>query len=79
MEGKNKPFKVVATEFLIHDLIERKAATFRRIHIVEGISLDLANKLRELKNYDNSNHRTYADTETMKAIILHSTENKLFD
>ena len=79
MEGKNRPFKVIATEFLIRDLIERKAATFRRIHIMEDISADFANKLRELKNYDDKNHRSYADQETMKAIILHATENKLFD
>jgi len=79
MEGKNRPFKVIATEFLIRDLIERKASTFRRIHIMEDISADLANKLRELKNYDDENHRSYADQETMKAIILHATENKLFD
>lgn len=79
MEGKNRPFKVIATEFLIHDLIEKKVATFRRIHVVEGISLDLANKLQELKTYDANNNRSYADQETMKAIILHATENKLFD
>lgn len=79
MEGKNKPFKVIATEFLIRDLIEKKASTFRRIHVVEDISADLANKLQELKSYDDKNHRSYADQETMKAIILHATENKLFD
>ena len=79
MEGKNRPFKVIATEFLIRDLIERKASTFRRIHVVEDISADFASKLRELKNYDDKNHRNYADQETIKAIILHATENKLFD
>lgn len=79
MEGKNRPFKVIATEFLIRDLIEKKAATFRRIHVVEDISADFASKLQELKSYDDKNHRSYADQETMKAIILHATENKLFD
>ena len=79
MEGKNRPFKVIATQFLIRDLIERKAAIFRRIHIVEDISADLASKLQELKSYDDKNHRNYADQETIKAIILHATENKLFD
>ena len=79
MEGKNRPFKVIATQFLIRDLIERKAATFRRIHIVEDISADFASKLQELKSYDDKNHRNYADQETIKAIILHATENKLFD
>ena len=79
MEGKNRPFKVIATEFLIRDLIEKKSATFRRIHIVTDISVDLADKLHELKSYDDKNHRSYADRETMKAIILHATENRLFD
>jgi hypothetical protein len=79
MEGKNRPFKVIATEFLVRDLIEKKSATFRRIHIVTDISVDLADKLHELKSYDDKNHRNYADTETMKAIILHATENRLFD
>ena len=79
MEGKNKPFKVIATEFLIRDLIEKKDSTFRRIHVVEDISTDLASKLLELKNYDDKNHRSYADQETIKAIILHATENRLYD
>ena len=79
MEGKNKPFKVIATEFLVRDLIEKKSATFKRINIVTDISVDLADKLHELKSYDDKNYRSYADTETMKAIILHATENRLFD
>ena len=79
MEGKTRPFKVIATQFLIRDLIEKKSATFRRIHIVTDISVDLADKLHELKSYDDKNHRNYADTETMKAIILHATENRLYD
>lgn len=79
MEGKNRPFKVIATEFLIRDLIEKKSATFKRINIVTDISVDLADKLHELKNYDDKNHRSYADNETIKAIILHATENRLYD
>jgi len=79
MEGKNRPFKVIATEFLIRDLIEKKSATFKRIDIVTDISVDLADKLHELKNYDDKNHRSYADNETIKAIILHATENRLYD
>ena len=79
MEGKNKPFKTMATEFLIHDLVETKYATFKRINIVEHISSDLASKLQELKEYDDKNYRSYADKEVMKSIILHATENRLFD
>ena len=79
MEGKNKPFKTIATQFLIHDLVETKSATFRRINMVEEISADLAGKLEELRQYDNKNHRSYADREVMKTVILHATENRLFD
>jgi hypothetical protein len=79
MEGKNKPFKTIATEFLIHDLINNKSATFKRINIVEKISADLAGKLLELKQYDDKNFRSYANEEVMKAIILHATENRLYD
>ena len=79
MEGKNRPFKVIATEFLIRDLIEKKSATFKRIDIVTDISVDLADKLHELKSYDDKHHRSYADNETIKAIILHATENRLYD
>ena len=79
MEGKNKPFKTIATEFLIHDLVETKSATFRRINIVEQISADLASKLEELKVYDGKNYRSYADREVMKSIIMYATENRLFD
>jgi len=79
MEGKNKPFKTIATQFLIHDLVDTKSATFRRINMVEEISTDLAGKLEELRQYDSKNHRSYADQEVMKAVILHATENRLFD
>jgi hypothetical protein len=79
MEGKNKPFKVIATQFLIHDLIQKKSATFKRINTVEQISADFASKLQELNEYDRKNNHNYADQEVMKAIILHATENKLFD
>jgi len=79
MEGKNKPFKIIATEFLINELIERKSATFKRINKVEQVSTDFASKLQELYEYDRKNNHRYADQEVIKAIILHATENKLFD
>jgi hypothetical protein len=79
MEGKNKPFKVIATQFLIHDLIQKKSATFKRINTVEQISADFASKLQELNEYDRKNNHNYADQEVMKAIILHATENRLYD
>ena len=79
MEGKNRPFKTVATEFLIRDLIEKYSATFKRISTVREISTDLADKLQTLHNYHNSQYRSYCDDDTRKAIIEHAIANNLFD
>ena len=79
MEGKNKPFKTIATEILINELVDKQDATFRRLEIVSEISTDLADKLHELKTYNGKNYRSYADRDVAKAIIEHAIENKLFD
>jgi len=79
MEGKNRPFKTVATEFLISDLIEKYSATFKRINTVKEISADLADKLQTLHEYHNSQYRSYADDNTKKAVIEHAIANNLFD
>ena len=79
MEGKNRPFKTIATEFLIRDLIEKYSDSFKRIETVKAISTDLADKLQILHQYHNSQYRTYADDETRKAIIEHAIANNLFD
>jgi hypothetical protein len=79
MEGKNRPFKTVATEFLIRDLIEKYSATFKRINTVREISADLADKLQTLQEYHNSQYRSYCDDNTKKAVIEHAIENNLFD
>jgi len=79
MEGKNRPFKTIATEFLISDLIEKYSATFKRINTVKDISADLADKLQTLYEYHNSQYRSYADDNTKKAVIEHAIANNLFD
>jgi rRNA-processing protein FCF1 len=79
MEGKNRPFKTIATEFLIRDLIETYSATFKRINTVKDISIDLADKLQILHQYHNSQYRSYADDATRKAVIEHAIANNLFD
>ena len=79
MEGKNRPFKTVATEFIINDLIENYSATFKRITTVREISTDLADKLQMLHDYQNSQYRSYADDNTKKAVIEHAIANNLFD
>jgi hypothetical protein len=79
MEGKNRPFKTIATEFLIRDLIETYSATFKRINTVKDVSTDLADKLQTLHQYHNSQYRSYADDDTRKAVIEHAKANNLFD
>ena len=79
MEGKNRPFKTVATEFLINDLITKYKDTFKRINTVREISTDLADKLQTLHNYHNSQYRSYCDDDTRKAVIEHAKANNLFD
>ena len=79
MEGKNRPFKTIATEFLIRDLIEKYSATFKRIETVKAISIDLADKLQILHQYHNSQYRSYCDDATRKAVIEHAIANNLFD
>ena len=79
MEGKNRPFKTIATEFLISDLIEKHNATFKRINTVRDISADLADKLQTLYEYHNSQYRSYADDNTKIAVIEHAIANNLFD
>lgn len=79
MEGKNRPFKTIATEFLIRDLIETYNATFKRIETVRKISADLADKLQTLWEYHNSQYRSYCDDNTKKAVIEHAIANNLFD
>ena len=79
MEGKNRPFKTIATEFLISELIEKYSATFKRINTVREISADLADKLQTLHEYHNSQYRSYCDDNTKKAVIEHAIANNLFD
>jgi len=79
MEGKNRPFKTIATEFLIRDLIEKYSDSFKRIETVKAISTDLADKLQILHQYHNSQYRSYADDNTRKAVIEHAIANNLFD
>ena len=79
MEGKNRPFKTIATEFLISDLIANYNATFKRINTVKEISTDLADKLQTLWEYHNSQYRSHCDDATKAAVIEHAKANNLFD
>ena len=79
MEGKNRPFKTMATELLIEQLIRDKKASFDRINIVSTVSKDLGDKLAILNEYHAKNQKLYADTHIKQTIIEHAKENNLFD
>ena len=79
MEGKNRPFKTMATEILIEKLVQDKKATFDRINIVNTVSRDLADKLTVLYLYYKNNNRPYADGKTKETIVEFAKENNLFD
>jgi hypothetical protein len=79
MEGKNRPFKTMATEILIEKLIQDKKATFDRINIVKTVSRDLADKLTVLNDYHSKTSRPYADRPTKETIVEFAKENNLFD
>lgn len=79
MEGKNRPFKTMATEILIEKLVNDKKYTFERINIVKIVSTDLADKLTVLNDYHRKNRKPYADISTKETIIEFALENNLFD
>jgi hypothetical protein len=79
MEGKNRPFRTMATEFLIEKLINEKKYTFDRINIVKTVSKDLGNKLTVLSQYNTKHSRPYADNKTKETIVEFAKENNLFD
>ncbi len=79
MEGKNRPFRTMATEFLIEQMIKDKRYTFDRINIVSTVSKDLGDKLTILSEYNRINGRPYADGNVKKTIIDYAKEHNLFD
>jgi len=79
MEGKNRPFKTMATEILVEKLVKDKKSTFDRINIVKSVSADLAEKLSTLYSYDRNHSKPYADRATKEIIIEHAKQNNLFD
>ena len=79
MEGKNRPYRTMATEFLVEDLCRNNRAIFDRIEFVKEISTDLADKLETLRVYHKNNNRNYASDEIKNIIVEHAKENNLFD
>jgi hypothetical protein len=79
MEGKNRPFKTMATVILIEQLVKDKKSTFDRINIVHTVSKDLGEKLTILNEYNRKNSKPYADNSTKATIVEFAKEHNLFD
>lgn len=79
MEGKNRPFRTMATEFLIAKLVKKYRASFARINVVAAVSKDLGDKLSLLDSYNTRNQMNYADDKTIEIVLNHAKENNYFD
>ena len=79
MEGKNRPYRTMATEFLIEELYRVNRNTFDRIEFVQEVSKDLADKLETLRVYHRENSKNYASDEVKNIVVAHAKENNLFD
>jgi hypothetical protein len=79
MEGKNRPFRTMATVILIEKLVKDKKYTFDRINLVSAVSRDLGDKLAILNDYNRQNSKPYADTKTKETILDFAKEHNLFD
>ena len=86
MEGKNKPFKRMATAYLIKKMIEKYRATFDRASQVGYTSTPLKERLQMLSKYASDNFYlpgysggSGAAKEFLESMLAVAEEHKLFD
>ena len=86
MEGKNKPFKRMATAYLIKKMMYKYRATFDRSNQVGFTSTPLQKRLTMLSKYADDNYYlpgysggSAAATEFLDSILAVAEENNLFD
>jgi hypothetical protein len=86
MEGKNKPFKRMATAYLIKKMMEKYRATFERSVQVGYTSTPLMNRLDVLSKYVRDNYYLPGYSggsgpakEFLESMLVVAEENKLFD
>jgi len=80
MEGNNRPFRTMATVFLIDKFRDNYKEIFDRSKFIREVSSDLADKIDTLSAYISKySHRRYADDETKKEIVEFAKEHNLFD
>lgn len=76
--GENKPFRRIATAFLIEELQEKNKSAFKNNNLLEQVSSDLYNKIEFLDNYEDKNNQWSSD-EVKQAVLGIAKPNKLFD
>ena len=77
MKGENKPFKRIATAYMIEKLTD-KYSNACQSRILKDISEDLYNKIDTLTKYEKE-HCQYSNDEVVKAILEVAEANNLFD
>jgi hypothetical protein len=86
MEGKNKPFKRMATAYLIKKMMEKYRATFERSQQVGFTSSPLQKRLNTLSKYVSDNYYLPGYSggsgpakDFLESMLVIAEENKLFD
>jgi hypothetical protein len=79
MEGKNRPFRTMATQFLVERMTNKYTNTFKRTEVVKQISTDLYDKLEVIRQYDNKYSKNYCDNKTKDIVLELALEQNLFD
>jgi hypothetical protein len=78
IKGENKPFRRVATAFLIEDLTNKYTMAFRSCSFIGEFSKDMEEKMIALNDYERK-HVQYSNEEVKKAILDLANPNMLFD
>lgn len=78
MKGENKPFRRIATAYLIDKLADDYSSTFRNRGNLESISASFFKDLDTLYAYC-KRHTHHSDEEVFKAILAVAEEHNLFD
>ena len=86
MEGKNKPFKRMATAYLIRKMIDKYRATFDRYSQIGFTSKPLEDKLKMLSKYVSDHYYlpgysggATAAKEFLESMLAVAEEHKLYD
>ena len=79
VKGENKPFRRIATAFLIEELMDNNKYAFNtNCNLLEQVSSDLYNKIIFLNSYEDK-HNQWSSDEVKKAVLGIAKPNKLFD